>query len=323
MIKKTSLLLLTLIVLAICVFMGRQYLHYVNDPDPNKKFIKPGVHLSLVQVTSITDDKIEATLKLIIKNELPFSFNADSLNYLIFMDSVPVIKNRYEKSFVIKGYDTTLISLPITILKSDLISTLKQNERQDVDSIEYRLQASFFSNIIFRKKYDLEFSKVLPLLHLLETKTEKLEIDSLNFKRAALTLPVLVTNRNNFTLKAKDVKYELSLEDNKVIKGAIPGTVVFKKKDISELRIPLTLNYKEVSKTLWPLLVKGKQVNYKLRVMYRLDSPAAALHNTQVIIGNQGTLQSLLKMANKKKEEKKREEKKAKEEKKEEKVKTK
>ena len=86
MIKKISLILLFLFIAIIASFFIWRYWSYVHDKDPNKTFLLPLLELSQLEITSLTSQKTEMIVKVDIKNQLPLSFNFDSLQYRIFIN---------------------------------------------------------------------------------------------------------------------------------------------------------------------------------------------------------------------------------------------
>lgn len=299
MVKKILLILLLLFIAIIAAFFIWRYVGYVSDKDPDKTFLLPRLELSLVEVTSLTAEKTEMTAKMLIKNQMPFSFTADSLQYKIFIDNVEVVKTRYEKSITLKSNDSSWISIPLTVFNDDLVSVLKTNEEKKIDSVEYRLQASFFTDIIFRKKFDIEIKRFLPLVYIPEVKAEHIAIDSLNFSRAAIQLLVSIKNQNVFPLQAKNIDYEFSIEDNEWIKGKIPGLTDIKAQTVTELQIPVRISFKEVTKTLFDFLKHGSNVHYKLRLILIVESENKMMQNSKVILESSGSVKSLMKVVKK------------------------
>ena len=102
-------------------------------------------------------------------------------------------------------------------------------------------------------------------------------------------------NRNVFSLKSKNIAYELSIEDNKLIKGIIPGLTDIQAKSVTELTIPITISFKEVGKTLFDLLKKGNNLGYKLRLTSSIESENNMMKNSKVILESEGSVKSLKK----------------------------
>lgn len=297
MLKKVFLILLFLLIAIISMFFIWRFINRSLNKNPNETFLLPDVGLTTVEITSLSAEKTEMTAKMLIKNQMPFSFTADSLKYSVFINDTEIMKSNYKESFTLKNKDSSSISLPIIIFNQQLKSVIKTNERKNIDSVEYRLELSFYTNIIFRKKFDVKIKKLLPLYHLLEAKAEHIKIDSLNFSRAALQLLVSIKNQNKTPLKAKDINYQFSIEDNEWIKGAMPGTTEIQASGISNISVPLVLSFKEVSKTLFDILKKRKEVNYKMLLTFRIESENDMIKNSKVILENSGTLKSLMETA--------------------------
>ncbi|WP_291125180.1 LEA type 2 family protein [Flavobacterium sp. UBA6031] len=293
--KKIILILVIFFIAIIATFFIWLSWGYVRDKDPNKTFLLPRLELSQVDITSLTSEKTEMTVNVLIKNQIPLSFTADSLQYRIFIDDKEVMKDHYKKSITLKSNDISRISLPITIFNSDLISILKANERENIDSVEYRFRVSFFTDILFKKQFDVDIKKFLPLIHIPEVKSGHIEISSLNFSGAVFQLIVSIKNQNEFSIKSKNIAYELSIEDNKLIKGIIPGLTDIHAKSVTELTIPVTISFKEVSKTLFDLLKKGNNVGYKLHLSSIIVSENNMMKNSKVILESEGSVKSLMK----------------------------
>ncbi|MEB2784337.1 LEA type 2 family protein [Algoriphagus persicinus] len=295
MTKKILLAVLFLIIASLAVFFSWRFVGYKRDKSPHKTFLLPRAELSIFEISSLTAEKTEMTVKVLLKNPLPFSFTADSLQYRIFINGVEVIKSHHKKTITLESSDTSWISLPLTIRNHQLKSILKASERKELDSVEYRLQATFFTDIVFRKKFDVDINRLLPLIYIPELTAKHIEVDSLNFSRAAILLNVSIKNQNVFSIKAKNIAYKFAIEDHEWIEGVIPGVTDIKEQNVTELQIPLRLSFKEVSRTLFDLLKEGKNVEYKLELWFRIDSESHSVMNSKVILESSGSIKSLLK----------------------------
>ncbi|MEO5582629.1 MAG: hypothetical protein ABIR66_08045 [Saprospiraceae bacterium] len=71
--------------------LGFLAIRYLQVDSNTKCFILPRVEFSFVEITSLTTETTEMNFRLLIKNQLPLSFNADSLEYNIFVDSTEII----------------------------------------------------------------------------------------------------------------------------------------------------------------------------------------------------------------------------------------
>ena len=299
MIKRILLSVLLLIIAGIAAFFIWRYVGYQRDKSPHKTYLFPRLELSVVEIISLTAEKTEMNVKMLVKNQLPFSFTADSLKYSIRINGVEVIKDSYKKSVTLESNDSSWISLPITILNHHLKSILKASKKKNIDSVEYQFLASFYTDIIFRKEIKLDIKKTLPLIYIPEVTSKHIQVDELNFSRANIQLNVSIKNQNVFPIKAKNIAYKLAIEDHEWIEGIIQGLTDIKAQSVSELQIPITISLKEVSKTLFALLKKGKNVKYKLRLTFKIESEKHMMKNSKVMLESSGTVKSLMKAVKK------------------------
>ena len=295
MLKKIILTILFLFIAIIASFFIWRYWNYVHDKDPNKTFLLPRLELSEIEITSLTSHKTEMMVKADIKNQLPVSFTVDSLQYRIFINGTEIIKDHYKKSISLKRNASSLITLPITIFSDSLSSVMKENERENADSVEFHFHGSFFTDIFFKKKFNVDIKRLVPRIYVPEVNAEHFEIDSINFSRAVVQLLVSINNRKSFSFKADSIAYEVSIEDNQWIKGLIPDVIDIKAKSIANLTIPVTISFKEVSKTLWDLIIKGNKVRYNLHLTFIVESDNNMIDKSKVILESEGSVKSLMK----------------------------
>ena len=293
--KKT---LLAVLIIVLCVIAGLftwKYIAYLNDPDPYKTFLLPKVGMSVIEISSLTSDKTEMKVNLFVKNNLPFSFKADSFEYQLYINDAEIIKSRHKKTIELEANDSSWISMPVTVFNHDIDSVITANEVRKNDSAEYRIRTSFYTDIFFKKRFSIVIKRYLPLIHLPELKVEKIEVDSLNFKRAALILHASIRNNNVFDLKFKDYAFEVQIGDHDWVKGKIPGMTKLKSHATTELEVPVKLSLSEVGKTLFDLLKKGQNIKYELKLSLTLMSDVDMLKNSKAVITSTGSVKSLLK----------------------------
>lgn len=295
--KKTLLTILVLIVLFIAGLFIWRYVNYKRDPDPDKTFFLPRVGISIVEINSLTPEKTEMNVRMLIKNILPFNFTADSFRYELYVNDAEVAKSTYAKSIFLDANDSSWIMLPITLFNAEADSVIHANERRQIDSAEYRMYASFNTDIIFNKTFNVNIRRYLPLVHIPAMNLEKIEVDSLNTHRAAITVQTAIKNDNLFDIKFKDCAYEFQIEDNDWVKGTIPGHTNIKAKSTTILSIPVSISLKETGKTLFKLLKKGGNLRYHLVMNLIIESENDMIKNSKAIIKSKGTVKSIVKIA--------------------------
>jgi LEA14-like dessication related protein len=295
--KKTLLTILVLIVLLISGLLIWRYINYSRDPDPYKSFFLPRVGISVIEITSLAVEKTDMNVSVLIKNILPFSFTADSFEYELYMNDAEIMRSRYSKKISLLANDSSWIKLPVTVFTSDADSLITANEKRKIDSAEYRMHASFYTDILFNKKYNVTIKRYLPLVHIPHVDVKKIEVDSLNAKRAYVLVHTEIKNENVFDLKFKDCSYEFQIEDDDWVKGTMKGPTDIKAKSTTEFVIPSRVSFKETGKTLFKLLKKGGDVKYNLIMNLVIESDNDMIRNSKAIVKSKGSVGSLVKAA--------------------------
>ena len=299
MIKKVLFTILFVFLAIVSSFFIWHYVSYLRDRDPNKTFLLPRLELSKLEISSLTSKKIEMTATLLIKNQIPISFTADSFQYQVYINNTEVMKDHYEKSIEIKGNQISSVSLPITLFREDLVNALKAGAHNHIDSADYTFHLSFFTHIPFKKGFTINIKKFLPLLRVPKIKENHIYIRSINFSKADLDLIITIDNPNVFPLQAKNIAYEVTIESSHLVKGMIEGITAIKAKSASELKIPMTVSLKEVGKTIFDLLKKGKGPSCSIRLSFQIESSNNMFKNSSVILESEGSIKSLLKAVKK------------------------
>jgi len=301
--KRIVLALLALILLPIAVFFALQLYHYSKNESPYRTLLIPRLEIAVSEITYLSSDKIYMHEKLLIHNPLPFNLTADSLQYKLFIGEVEVIKSAYTKSLIIRKWKSTWIDLPITINNAKLLATLNKADNQGKDSVVYRIQTTFHTHIPFKKEFNIDAEKLLPLFYMPTARLMEVSHDSLSLKGVTLFLKVMIGNRNKFPFQLKDLKYKFSLADNPWVTGAELGIIDIKQQDSTELILPARISFSNIFKSIGPLIRKGGKVEYKFGMDLKLVSENNAIKNSKVRVNDTGTLKELIKLT---KDEKKK-----------------
>ncbi len=308
-VRNIFLAIVVLLLVSLGVFFIIDYSHYAKDKSPYRTFIIPRLEVSLFQITALSADKADMVGTMMIHNPLPFNLRADSLEYKIFIGGVEVIKSTYPKSLNIKRWDTTLVELSVTAYNDKLLTVLKQAEDEGKDSVVYEVQTSFGTQLIVHKDFNLDIQKLLPLVYIPKVEMSEIVYDSLNVKGVDLYLHARITNKNKFPLKFKNLKFKFALADNDWLLGQIDGVIDIKDTSVTPLVLPLHISFKDIGKSIGPLIAHGKNTPYKFQAMLELVSDNNALKNSKVVLANAGAIKEITKLVKDEKKKQKEKEK--------------
>lgn len=295
-----------LIALAIVAFLVAGFWLWWRAPHSAIKkeaqHLKPGLSVASFDITDIDEDKISATSKVTLTNNLPIEVKTNRLDYVIYIDSAKVIEDSYSKPITIRSSDTAVIRLPMEIMFKKMGAVLKKFDDKKIDSADYTVKATFAVDVPIagERNFTMNFSKKLPALRLLKPSLGNIDIGKFGLKESSLNMTLNIQNPNAFPIKMKDGKYAISIDNDKnVVEGAIAtvnipahGTApVIMQADIKTMKMP---------KLGWKILFDEKDTNFKLNFSSRLMSDNGMLNNSKMAFNMNGTLDELKNAAKKK-----------------------
>lgn len=294
MLKKIFLFSILALLILIGGFFLWLFIKYKSNNDPDKTFILPRLQMSEYLITGFTEDTARLQMKMLIKNEVPFAFRADSLVYKISIAGVEVMRSSYATNIKLKGNESSTIELPVTVLNATLKNILNKEENKGADSVEYSMEATFFIHIPFKKQAHVNIKKTLPLLHIPEMQLNDVDIDSLRLSGATIQLHTAIKNENVFALEFKDMQYVLFVDDKKWAEGDMPGEIKVPAKSTTEIVIPAKLDFGEISKAAFTVLMRSNTLDYNLKANMYLISDKKQINNSKVFLESKGKVKPLL-----------------------------
>jgi LEA14-like dessication related protein len=296
-----KLLIPLLVILLLALVLGTYLLinwKKKSRQDPYATFIKPRLELSSFAIKTMSKEQITMDMKYLIDNPAPIGFTAEDLQYKIFIAGQEVTKSSYAKTISLKGNDSSLITLPLTIYTEKLTALLEKLDKQNADSVEYKIEARLFTDIAFlqNKPIDLEFAKVLPLYKIPEAKLQNIKLEKLGLNRTKLLLTAEVENPNVFPYKFKDTAFQFNIDKDKVVEGTVDKPIVIPPRQKEKIEIPVEIDVKEVGQTAFNLLFKPEEVDYYFIFRTKLIADKNTIKDSKVVMEDQGKLKELVKV---------------------------
>ncbi|HYG39325.1 MAG TPA: LEA type 2 family protein [Cytophagales bacterium] len=294
--KSALLLLIFLIGVVVLIFFGINW-YKEQKKDPYTTFIKPRVELANFQIKTMTRQKTEMNMNMLIDNPSPIGFKINNLKYKIYIVDTEVMKSTYSKAIKLEGNDSSLISLPVTVYNEKLIRKLEELENKNLDSVNYKIKGQFFTNIPFLKgePIDFEMEKRLPLYKIPKAKFEKLKIEKLGLNNTKVIIQTKIENPNVFPFKFKETIFKVNIDKDELMKGNIDTVVNIPAKGKVDLNLPAEISIKEVGETAFEMLLKPGDVDYSFYLETKLVSEDNSLKNSLITMEGQGKLQDLTK----------------------------
>lgn len=256
--------------------------------------LKPRLEMSTVAITSIDDDQIDITVRMLIDNPLPVGFDASRLRYTILMANTPIIEDTYAKPIRIKSGDSTTVVMPMKLLVKKLVTVLKTLDRKDIDSTTYTVRSTFDLDvpILGERTFRQTITRRLPTIYLPEIKITGLDFGKLGLKRTDVAAKVNVTNKNRFPLNFTDTHYTVTIDGKEISEGDQPEPILIKAQATTLVVFPVTVKSGQ-SLALLPKMLFDKKdtpfrVTFRCKILDKDDNPMFENSKMEAVI--RGTL---------------------------------
>lgn len=294
MVKRVILVLLVFILLIPLSFLGWRYIQYLGEDDPGKTFLSPQVRFIHLNITDFREDKIELTGDILLKNQLPFSIKADSIEYSISMNGVNIMKSRSHEKLLIAPRDSAWLSLPVSIKKRDLDSIGAALDKVKEDSADYEIDMKFYLPYKLVKTWTRKTKKRGLVFHLLDTKLEKIKVSSLKKKEAEFRIFLAFKNDNSFPIAVRDIDYTIYINKDVLTKGHRKGLLKFAAKKTTHIDFPAGITYGDMGKTLLLYLNPAKHSQYKFELAFTIETKNKKINGRRTVMTRSGPLEEVL-----------------------------
>lgn len=258
--------------------------------------LKPELQVTSLNITDIDEDKISATSKITLSNNLPIEVKTNRLDYAIYVDSSKIIEDSYSKPITIRSKDTTTISLPMEVMFRKIGAVFKKFDERNVDSADYSIRTSFQVDVPIagERVFNMNFSKRLPAMKPLKVKMGDVDLGKFGFKETEVDMVVNVTNPNSFPVKMKDGKYRFSIDDDEnVMQGVMEKLINIAPHSTEPVAMHVDMKTMKVPKLGWKMLFDKKDTRFKMNFSSKLVSENGMLKDSKMNVNMSGTLDEL------------------------------
>lgn len=258
--------------------------------------LMPSIGVASASISDIDAERIRLVSKITISNPLPVDINTKRLNYIIYIDSVKVIEDSYEKPISIRSSDSSTITLPMDVLAKPMTRILKYFDEQKIDSADYSMKASFEVDVPIagERKFNMSINKKLPALRIPKIKVKHVDLNALALKSKGMDMEIEVENPNLFPLKLSNGQFEFNVEDAMQMNGVLEKVITIPAKGSQNVSVHARMTDGNMLKTGWKLLTDKKDTQFKSKFSGELDSENKMLANSKMAMRITGTLDEIV-----------------------------
>ncbi|HKR03986.1 MAG TPA: LEA type 2 family protein [Bacteroidia bacterium] len=265
------------------------------------ELITPEVSLVTLNITDIDDERIKLTSRITINNPFPVDIHAGRLSYKIYIDSIKVIEDRYNKPLDILSSDSSVIELPMEILAEPLMQVMKHFKDTKADSADYMLSASVDIDVPIagERTFNIKLKRRGPAIYVPEIKLLDVDLNALRLKKKGIDMSIDIQNPNSFPLQINDANITFTIPEDLEV-NAVPDSIIDIPAHGSKI-ISIHADIKKVKilKTGWDLIADRKDTPFKYVLKGKIVSDNDALNNSPIRMTAKGTLDEIMKVRKK------------------------
>jgi LEA14-like dessication related protein len=256
----------------------------------------PKMQVASLNITDIDDDRIKLRSKVTLSNPLPVDINTNSLSYTLYIDSVKVMEDAYNKPVTIRSSGSTQVELPMELLSEPMARVLNYFEESKKDSADYTLKARFAVDVPIagNRNFSMDISKRLPTIQAPKVKVKNVDLNALRVKKEGVDMILEIRNLNGFPLKLRDASYAFAVEDDMELTGRLEKDVNIPAHSTENVSLHATVKEAKVLKVGWKLLTNKDDTHFTYKFRCKLASQNGILANSAMNTTIRGTLGELM-----------------------------
>lgn len=267
-----------------------------SDPAQEKiaDGLAPEMELMSLDISNINEEKIDAISKIKISNPFPVDINTNRVDYEIYVDSIKVIEDAYDKPLKIASSDNTVIEVPMEILADPLKQVFGYFTEAGVDSADYTLNMNFRVDVPIagEEEFNMDLSSTMPTFQLTEVELENIDTNLLSSDKG-MDIVVSVTNPNSYPIKMRNSAFYLIIEDDLELSGDIDDVINIPAGGTEEVSINVRKERGSITQTGLSFLTDQKGTGFSYHFTYTMESENEIFDGSQVTTNVEGTLDEI------------------------------
>lgn len=189
--------------------------------------LTPELTVASAKITDISDNEINVVTEVVVKNPFPVEFTSHSMAYEVYVDSIRVVRDNYNKPVSIGSSDSTVIELPMKILADPMSRVLEYFSQNNVDSAHYAMEASVELDVPIegKEEFSMNVSDSLPTFQLLDVQLEDFGTNLLSSDEG-VEIEVSITNPNHYPIRMMDGSFTFTIRDEMEVVGQMEDITI-------------------------------------------------------------------------------------------------
>ncbi|KAM7277952.1 hypothetical protein ACFE04_005086 [Oxalis oulophora] len=239
-------------------------------------FGKPTADVAGIHIPSISLEKVEIVVDVLIKNPNPVPIPLIDIDYLIESDGRKLIAGLIPDAGTIHAHGEETVKIPVKLVFDDIKNTYHDIHPGSI--IPYKVKVDLIVDVpVFgRLTLPLEKNGEIPIPYKPDIDVEKIKFQKFSFEEAVALVHLKLENKNDFDMGLNALDYEIWLGDVSIGSAELSESTKIDKNGISRMNIPITFRPKDFGSALWDM-IRGKGTGYTMKGHIDVDTPWGAM----------------------------------------------
>ncbi len=225
------------------------------------KPVVPKIQLKRVQLTGLSFTGATLHFQFQIHNPNPIDLSLNGFEYALQLENnQPLINGTFPHRTTIPARGDSLFTLPVSFTYGELYHLIRDYVKRD--SIPYTLQATFYVMVplLGEVTIPVEKSGTLPVIRPPQFTIQSIQLNSISWTRARLTLTIGIKNPNFFSVALHQLEYRVGMDDQAIASGALQSPSRLVNHQSGTIEIPIELNFLQLGKSIYQMLTQNNRI---------------------------------------------------------------
>jgi LEA14-like dessication related protein len=236
----------------------------------------PSVRIVSAKITKLSFTGARLLFDVKITNTNPIGFTLDGFEYELFIEDETFLRGRQDGRVEIEANGSSIVPLPLEFEYAGVYSAFERLIKNDGASYTLETTCFFDLPVLGRVEVPARTEGRIPLLKPPVLSLQSLRVTRIGLTSADIVLEASLENPNPFSFDISLFRYELFVNRRTWAEGQVPDLGVGEKQAVP-LSFPLTVNYAEVSESLYGLLAEGEKATCELKGSVDIRTPLPLL----------------------------------------------
>ncbi len=240
---------------------------------------KPAAKINDIALQKVNLSQATIALNVQISNPNPVNIKLAGFDYDLKIEDNSFVSGNKTDQLSIEAQGTNSIKFPLTLNYKALFNMY--NDLKNNDAIDYTIDLGLNVNlpVLGTVRIPVSKSDKLPIMKTPHIQLNALNLTDMSLTKANFVMALKIDNPNKWSLDLNRLSYTLEINNRSWIDGRIPEKINLAGKETSLLKIPFTLNYFDVGKSVYSLIKSERNINYQINGNADIGSSISFLEN--------------------------------------------